>query len=122
MPWGEWSLPAAAELWRRYAQLTEEFTSRYASHFMVIRYEELLLHPERILTSVMEFLGELFEPGQLSPEIPSEVVLPRSMAWKGKALEPIDAGSARRRRLEARAEDLEFLERMLADDLRRCGY
>ncbi|SRR6266851_854642 len=121
MRWG-WSLAAAAELWRRYAQLTEEFISRHPNHFMVTRYEKLLHHPDLMLSRIMEFLGESFEPAQLSSDVPSQVVLPRSMEWKGKALEPIDIGYAGRRRLEARAEDLEFLERILADDLGRCGY
>ena len=121
MPWG-WGLPAAAELWQQYVQLMEQFVSQYPSHFMVVRYEDLLRSTEKVLSRTMEFLSECFEPGQLDTNIPSQVVLPRSVQWKGKALEPIDIHQARRRCLEAKQEELAFLERVLDRDLRRCGY
>jgi hypothetical protein len=121
MPWGV-GLKAAAELWQRYVRLMEEFISHHESHFTVMRYEELLHRPEQVLFRVMEFLGESFEAGQLNWNIPSQVVLPRSMQWKGKALEPIDVQHANHRRLSAQSQDLEFLERFLAGDLRRHGY
>src|SRR5262249_54798986 len=98
MPWG-WSLGAAAELWQRYLRMTEEFQRRFSDNFMVVSYEKLLASSDETMKSVMDFLSESFEPKQLSEDIPSKVVLPRSMFWKGKSLEPIDVRCADRRRL-----------------------
>jgi hypothetical protein len=123
MPWWRHkSLAAAARLWRRYARLIEEFTRKYPGRFMVVRYEDLVARPEEVLSPVMDYLGEAFEPGQILPGVPSNVVLPRSMPWKGKTLEPIDAGSISRRRNEASPAELALLERTLSGDLRRHGY
>lgn len=121
MPWG-FNLIGAADLWQRYVSRMDEFVTKYPNHFMVVRYEHLLADAEKVLTTVMEFLSESFEAQQLSTKVPSRVVLPRSMEWKGKSLEPIDLTLADRRRYEASPEDLTLLERMLADDLRRWGY
>ena len=121
MPWG-FNLIGAADLWQRYVSLMDEFVTTYPKHFMVVRYEHLLADAEQVLTTVMNFLSESFEAQQLSTKVPSHVVLPRSMEWKGKSLEPIDLTLADRRRREACPEDLTLLERMLADALRRWGY
>lgn len=121
MPWG-WSLRAAAELWQRYLRMTEECQRLFGDNFMVVSYEKLLASTDETMKSVMEFLGESFEPQQLSADIPTKVVLPRSMLWKGKSLEPIDVRCADSRRSQASREDLDLLERILAVDLRRYGF
>jgi hypothetical protein len=123
MPWwGQQGLVAAAKLWKRYVRLMEKFTRKYSSQFVILRYEDLLVHPEEVLSRIMDYLGEAFEPTQLRAETPSYVVLPRSKDWKGKALQPIDVGSIGRRRSEALASELAFLEETLRDELRRYGY
>jgi hypothetical protein len=102
--------------------MTEEFQSLFSDNFMVVSYEKLLTNTDETMKRVTDFLSESFEPQQLSADIPSNVVLPRSMLWKGKSLEPIDVRCADRRRLQARPEELDLLERILADDLRRYGF
>jgi hypothetical protein len=121
MPWG-WSLRAAAELWQRYLRLMEEFQTLFSDNFMVLSYEQLVAAPDETMKSVMDFLSESFEPQQLNSDTPSKVVLSRSMLWKGKSLEPIDVRCADRRRVQASRENLELLERILRDDLRRYGF
>jgi len=124
MPW--WrpnGLAAAAELWVRSAHLLESFAQRYSDRFMVVRYEALVADPRAVVSSVMQFLGESFEPGQLSPEVPSDVVLPRSMEWKERALGPVEADASRPNRRElASPDDLALLERLMGSELRRHGY
>jgi hypothetical protein len=123
MPWWrQRGLAAAARLWKRNVRLMEEFNRKYPSQFMLLRFEDLAVHPEQALSGVMEYLEEEFEPAQLRTDTPSYVVLPRSREWKGKALEPIDRGCIDHRRLGAGAEELAFLERTMRDELRRYGY
>jgi hypothetical protein len=123
MPWWrQQGLAAAARLWKRNVRLMEEFIRKYPSQFMLLRYEDLVVHPAQTLSGVMSYLEEEFESAQLRSDTPSYVVLPRSRIWKGKALEPIDEGCIAHRRSEARAEDLAFLERTMREELCRYGY
>jgi hypothetical protein len=123
MPWWQpQGLVEAANLWQYSLRLMEEFAGKYSGQFVVVRYEELVARPQIVLARVMAYLGEVFEPAQLRFDIPSKVVLPRSMNWKGKSLEPIDPGCLDRRRLAAATAELVLLEQMLHDDLCRYGY
>jgi hypothetical protein len=122
MPW--WSprsLAEAADLWKHSVGLIETFKRQHPGRFKVCRYEDLVASPEDVLSSIMEYLGERFDPRQLQATIPSGVVLPRSMEWKGLALQPVDRERIARR-LEAAKEDLDHLDRALHDELLRHGY
>lgn len=124
MPW--WrprGLPAAAELWRRCLRQMETLAVRHADRFKVVRYEELVARPEEVVASATRFLGETFEPRQLSPDVPSGVVLARSAEWKGRALARIERRPPEGTRAERAApETLAALDRLLSDDRRRHGY
>lgn len=123
MPW--WSprsLTQAAELWKQSVGLVDSFTQQYPERFKVCRYEDLVTSPASVLSSIMDYLGENFDSRQLQTAIPSGVVLPRSMEWKGLALQPAEQNRIAGRRLQASHADLEYLNQMLGDDLRRHGY
>ena len=95
---------------------------RYAGRFEIVNFEALVDRPEATLTSALSFLGETLDQRQFTPEIPSGVVLPRSMPWKGAALGPIDPNATGRRSAAATRSDLAFLERTLGRQLRSHGY
>lgn len=123
MPW--WhprDLNAAAELWKQSVALVESFTRQYPERFKVCRYEDLVTSPAPVLSSIMNYLGESFAPMQLQAAIPSGVVLPRSMEWKGLALQSVEQNRIAGRRLYAPQDDLKYLNLVLGDDLRRHGY
>lgn len=122
MPWFHGSLKTAAKAWRESVRLMETFARSDPQSFLIVRYEALLADPPSTVMKVMDFLGEKFEPQQISPALPSNVVLPRSMPWKGQALEAADKSAVDRRSRNANAEDLAFLESALRDDLVRLGY
>lgn len=122
MPWFRGDLRAAAKAWRKSARLMETFARRYPGRFLIVRYEELVADPETTVTKVMDFIGERFESQQVSSAVRSHVVLPRSMSWKGQALEPVDMSAIDRRSRSASAEERAFLELSLRDDLGRFGY
>ncbi len=122
MPWFRGDLRAAARAWIENARLMETFVRRDPQRFLIVRYEALAADPAGTVTKVMDFLGESFEPQQISPAARSEVVLPRSMPWKGQALEAVDTSAVDRRSRNANAEELAFLESSLRDGLVRLGY
>jgi hypothetical protein len=122
MPWFRGSLRTAAKAWIENARLMETFARHYPQRFLIVRYEVLATDPERTVTKVMDFLGERFESQQISSAARSDVVLPRSLPWKGQALEAVDKSAVDRRSQNANAEDLAFLESYLRDELVRFGY
>lgn len=122
MPWFRGSLRSAAKAWIENARLMETFARRYPQRFLIVRYEALIADPAGTVTMVMGFLGERFESQQISPAARSDVVLPRSLPWKGQALEAVDTSAVHRRSRNANAEDLAFLESFLRHALVRFGY
>jgi len=122
MPWGPHTLAEAAALWRTSVLEADRFAKEHPTQFLIVSCEQLVKEPERTLSAVMAFLGERFEARQLQPEVPSGVVLPRSLAWKGSALRAIEPESLTRRRAEATPEEMTQLEVLLRDELFRHGY
>jgi len=122
MPWWSGSLAAAAGLWKQYVRLAEDFAGRHPARFTIVRYEDLVSRPEGVLSAVMAYIGETLEPGQLRPDLPSGVVLPRSMPWKGRALGSIEAERIGERYRQATPDERVLLERTLHDELSRYGY
>ncbi|HKR62411.1 MAG TPA: sulfotransferase [Thermoanaerobaculia bacterium] len=121
MPWFRGSLAATAKMWKESVRIAEEHARKQSNRFTIVRYEDLIASPHEHLALTMHFIGESFEPRQLDTSVASDVVLPRSMEWKGRALGPITA-DAQSRRESARAEDVAYLDRVLHDDLQRLGY
>jgi Sulfotransferase family len=122
MPWYHGSLRSAASCWLHSVRLMERFARTHPDRFMVVRYESLVADPEPVMNSVMAFLGETYDPRQLSTAVTSEVVLDRSMDWKGKALTTIDASAAVTRQAHSTPSELALLDRLLGDELLRYGY
>jgi len=122
MPWWEpEGLRFAADYWLQSIAFSERFLRIYQDQFMIIRYESLVTEPEAIMLQVMRFLGLQFQPRQIKPG-PSDVVLTRSIAWKGMALGPINRSRVGRWRSEVSSEDLAFLHEALDATLTRLGY
>lgn len=122
MPWWTQGLAAAADFWKRSVYLAEKFSRQYPTQFMILRYEDLVTNPAQVLPSVMDYLGEQFESGQIHPDVLSHVVLPRSMEWKGRALQLIEANRIGWRRHETPAQEIAFLEHTLHEELCSHGY
>jgi hypothetical protein len=121
MPWGPHDVCRAAESWLKAIELSDAFTERYPYHFMTVRYEHLVAQPVEMMNEVMTFLGLDFQCAQLGPGA-SDVVLARSMAWKGMALEAIDASRVGRWLSIASAEEIDYLRNALGPTLARLGY
>jgi Sulfotransferase family len=121
MPWGPADLRRAAEAWLKAIELSDAFTVRYPCHFKTVCYEHLVARPVEMMSEVMTFLGLDLQTAQLEPGA-SDVVLARSMAWKGMALQAIDASRVGRWLSMASAEEIDYLHRALGPTLTRLGY
>jgi len=122
MPFWKPDLAAAAGQWLSVAAAYRQAIDRHPGRISLIRYEQLAVYPERVLRSIMPSLGLAFEAGQLDHTIASDVVLPRSMAWKGRALTPIDTARIGHWRNSAKPAEAAYLTRMMHDELTHFGY
>ncbi|MDO8861186.1 sulfotransferase [Haliea sp. E1-2-M8] len=103
------SLEQACESWR-YAVAVYEFLQQ-RPNTLFLRFEDLVLAPERELGRVLEFLGVEFEPAIVSGEGTMHPGMPPAYRRPG-----IDPG---------RATDLDTAHpcvALIAPELRRCGY
>jgi hypothetical protein len=121
MPWWSGGLEAGAAAWLEAIDLSERFASELSGRFRRVRYEDLIHEPEVELERIGGFLGIAPEPGQLEPGR-SDVVLPRSLVWKGLATGAIDASRARHRRMTAGSSEIGYLNEVLGPALHRSGY
>ncbi len=121
MPWWGGGAVSGARLWLEAEQQCGDLEAAHPDRFMSVVYEDLVTAPGRVLSTVMVFLDLSFDPRQLSAETPSGVVLQRSLAWKGEALEPVRP--VRRDRLAATPpQEVAELVRLMGPTLRRRGY
>ena len=106
MPTWRGSLAAGAEIWKDSVIAAEQLALREPDRFMLLRYEDLVLHTEDVLRHVMRYLGEPFEQTQLhAPGVVS-----------------LEAHRVDHRRRAATPRELICLEVLLRDQLRRHGY
>ena len=110
----------AARIWRDCLRLTLRFSAKHSHQFRVIRYEDLVARPAEVLASATQFIGASFEARQMNSSIGSDVVLSRSMQWKGRALQDVEA--QRGRRDSATERQLALLEDALRNELLLAGY
>ena len=90
-PWWTGDAAQAAAFWLDAVLDLERLEAAFPEQFLVVSYQALVSRPSATLGQVMTFLGLDFEPAQLDPALPSGVVLARSLQWKGRALQAIDA-------------------------------
>src|SRR5438067_2589498 len=55
----------AARIWSSYCEHLNAFRHLYPDCCLVVHYEKLVAHPERVASQVFEFIGEKLEPGLL---------------------------------------------------------
>jgi hypothetical protein len=122
LPWWSDGLAAAAAVWSCAAAGARDMLARHPACVTAVRYEDLVHMPETELARLMDFIGLAFEPRQLDAGVASPVVLARSLAWKGRALMPIDPTRAGRWRTPAHAEEASRLNDALAAELAFFGY
>jgi hypothetical protein len=121
MPWWRWGPEAAARLWIESSDAAAQLAQAFPDRVLPIRHELVLTRPEQALAAAMHALGLAFRTRQIDETTSSAVVLDRSMAWKGLALEPIDP--CRTQQLRASQPPLPApIAAILEPGLARLGY
>ncbi len=114
---------SAAKIWKRVENTAAELRAKLpATTWLDVRYEELVSEPERVLTSVTDFLGEKFEPALLDfhqGEIARRRGATRDHRQLGRPVTPEFVGIYKRYLSEY---DQAIFETVAGDELRRAGY
>lgn len=97
----------SARRWRRYRRTL-------ADRYRVVRFEELVRHPEREVAALCDFLGVAFDPGMLEQQV---VSMGKNLGQAG-----IDAGAADRWRAELPSWVNGWFWAILGRDLAALGY
>src|SRR5262249_52494617 len=98
-----------ASAWRMLFRVGQDFQQRYPQSFHAFKFEELLLEPERTLSSLCHFLGVSYATSMLDRDVRSASVLNKELDYKQRALEGLDASKVREfERLASRQELVEI--------------
>jgi hypothetical protein len=89
----------------------------------LVRYEELISEPERVLTEVLAMLGLTWEPGMLAFH---ESELTRANAGQQHAWANLDkavmTGNSQKYRSELSPDEIRAIESICANEMRHLGY
>ncbi|NNG03133.1 MAG: sulfotransferase [Inquilinus sp.] len=122
VPWAHNSVLRHSAEWRRRMGKARRLYDSHRQTIHIVRYEELLLAPERELRNAMAFLGLAFERIQLSPSTASSAVPGWEKAWKSKAYDVPDASRVAAWKREADPATLLAMESVMRDELAAWGY
>ena len=92
------------------------------TRFTIVRFEDLLQHPEEELSRLLRFTGEEFEQRQLDPAVSTGTVPTWEKEWKGKAHEGIDRSRMEAWKNQASKKDLWKMNYIMGPMLRSYGY
>ncbi|RIK67300.1 MAG: sulfotransferase [Planctomycetota bacterium] len=90
--------------------------------FTIVRYEDLMLEPERELRRLCAFIGETFEPAQLEHGTGTDVIPEYELGWKGKARNKPDPARVAAWRRNETPEHIAMLNQYMGPALRAWGY
>ena len=91
-------------------------------HFMVVKYEDLLIEPEENLRNICNFLEENFEERMLQASGDSGVVPEWEDQWKQKAEKLLDASRAYAWKNQATEQEIWKMNIMMSPELQMIGY
>lgn len=123
--WGSQSALRITRRWCRVVDAAEQCSqSLPADHFRMVRYEDLVAHPETELRSICEFLGETFEPEMLrfQERAAEERGFRADELWKEQTLSAVDAGRAELWRMGLTPAEITLIEGLAESRMIRHGY
>jgi hypothetical protein len=119
-PNGRGRAGGATARWRYSVGLAERNLVRYPAGYLVVRFEDLVVDPERTIRRVLRFLDEPFDPGIV--EMPGAAAHRAKLerhAEPGTLLSPSFIGGFRGR---VPARELAFIQAFARRGMRRHGY
>jgi hypothetical protein len=122
VPWGGRSLRWHCAEWNSYCRSARAYAHRFADRFLLVRFEDLVAEPERILAGVDRFLDLPFAPRQLDPAVETGSILDAERPWKEKARSRADPERAGAWKVTATPGQRRIMQAAMGPLLVASGY
>lgn len=122
VPWMSPNLAVNFLVWLFYYHKQVRAAKYYPNHTLFVRYEDLVVQPEKVLGRVADFLGLSYESAVASGHGNREGVLPWEYPWKEMAFEPITPSRVEAWRTELTLRESELLQWLGGRALSDLGY
>ena len=109
-------------LWLHCCRLQRNAVRRHGPAIQMVRHEDLVAEPERVLRRVVEFLDLPYEHSIADGAGPAIGIPDWERAWKGKAAEPISAAGVGSWRRRLSADEIAVMESWGRRELQELGY
>jgi len=119
--WGPDSFLEALIIYRWYDDLSSDFFLNDNLSY-TLRYEDLVLNPERELKKICEFIGENFESNMLDTSKSSTNVNSRKVPWKQLASQPPNKSRVFSWKNQLLHSKIMLSESILGDRIKAYGY
>lgn len=121
VPWGAQSFLEALLFWKKQDDRSRLFFAG-DENTHTLRFEDLIASPVETLETLCDFVGVAFEPGMLDTARTGKQVNSRSVSWKAKASQPLDASRIASWRNALTPAENQLAEAILGDRLAAYGY
>jgi hypothetical protein len=119
-PSGRGRAGAAVARWRYSVDLAARNARRWPDRYLVLRYEDLVREPERVVRELCAFVGEAYEPAMLDlADAPTYRAKLEAGSEGGPLITDAHIGDYRERIPE---HELAFMQQQLGSRMRRNGY
>jgi len=125
-PWGLADAPRRLEqlciIWRENAKSIFKYLNKYPNNFILVKYEKLLLNPEKELRKICEFVEINYENRLLDNNVQTDVVPQWEADWKSNSQKNIDASRIEAWRNIKNQDKIWVMNIMMGKMLKKHGY
>jgi len=121
-PWATPNRAVLASHWSHSTRLLRRYAGRYPDRFRVVRYEDLLDDPRKVLIELDGFAGLAFEESQLDSSIAPRAFPTLDKKFHGNLGADVRASRGQAWKTEATPEEIADLNLIMGPELRMFGY
>jgi hypothetical protein len=122
LPWTLTPSRGHAAIWRDAALYAQRSLRQYPEQFHLLRFEDLLTEPERVLTAAMQHAGLQFEPRQLQRLDETGAIPAWESGVKQNVFKDLDPSRAYAWKRSLSPTQLRLMNSMMHTQLRDFGY
>ena len=114
---------AGTAMWLESVKLARRGTRKYPNQYMVVRYEDLVADPEKMLRKICEFLGEEYVPEMLTMiGAPTHRNKGSNSSYGKREIGKISTDSIARYRQVLAPQEIKYMQDFSKDGMREFGY
>lgn len=126
-PWIKCNHLSAAMIWRRYQRAVLSLKNVAGSRVLLVKYEDLVDSPERVVRQVLGHLRLPTEPYaekmiQVQPETDTRSFPDRELSWKATSLQPISRNVSSKASKHLTRTEVQEVELLTRKELMDFGY